>query len=217
MKLTLDVENTVTHRDGKLHLDPFETDNKLVMIGCLTDNGKEQLFHMDDLDDNLYSITRVRSNIQELLDQATILIGHNIVHDLVWLWECGFVYDGNVFDTMLAEYVLQRGQKNPLSLELCAQRYELATQKQDTLKEYLNRGVSVADIPKEELSEYLNADLHATKQLYDRIVTRLNSEQDSGLLNTIHLTNRVACVLARMYHRGFKVNRDELLKVKQEF
>jgi len=27
MKLTLDVENTVTHRDGKLHLDPFETDN----------------------------------------------------------------------------------------------------------------------------------------------------------------------------------------------
>jgi hypothetical protein len=25
MKLTLDVENTVTHRDGKLHLDPFET------------------------------------------------------------------------------------------------------------------------------------------------------------------------------------------------
>jgi len=34
MKLTLDVENTVTHRDGKLHLDPFETDNKLVMVGC---------------------------------------------------------------------------------------------------------------------------------------------------------------------------------------
>ena len=44
MKLTLDVENTVTHRDGKLHLDPFESDNRLVMVGCLTDKGEEYLF-----------------------------------------------------------------------------------------------------------------------------------------------------------------------------
>ena len=44
MKLTLDVENTVTTRDGKLHLAPFETENELVMIGCLTDTGKQYLF-----------------------------------------------------------------------------------------------------------------------------------------------------------------------------
>ena len=43
-------------------------------------------------------------------------------HDLLWLWECGFKYDGNVFDTMLGEYILQRGQKEPLSLEACAER-----------------------------------------------------------------------------------------------
>ena len=47
MKLTLDVENTVTHRGGKLHLDPFEADNKLVMVGCLTDTGKEYLYRDD--------------------------------------------------------------------------------------------------------------------------------------------------------------------------
>ena len=33
MKLVLDVENTVTEREGKLHLDPFESDNTLTMIG----------------------------------------------------------------------------------------------------------------------------------------------------------------------------------------
>ena len=55
-----------------------------------------------------------------VLDRATILIGHNIVYDLMWLWECGFKYDGAVFDTMLAEYVLQRGIKEPLSFKrLC--------------------------------------------------------------------------------------------------
>ena len=102
MKLTLDVENTVTKRDGKMHLDPFEPDNKLVMVGCLTDQGNEYLYSMDR--DGAPHV-----EIQELLDQATILIGHNIAYDLMWLWESGFKYDGPVYCTMLAEYILQRG------------------------------------------------------------------------------------------------------------
>ena len=44
MKLTLDIEHTVTERDGKIHFDPFEPDNSLVMIGTLTDQGEEKLF-----------------------------------------------------------------------------------------------------------------------------------------------------------------------------
>ena len=152
MKLTLDVENTVTHRDGKLHLDPFETNNKLVMVGCLTDNGKEYLYR-DNFD-----------GVQELLDQATVLIGHNIVHDLMWLWECGFKYDGPIFDTMLGEYILQRGLKEPLSLEACAERYNLDTKKQDTMKEYFKNKVPVDEIPKQELYDYLSADLKETKE-----------------------------------------------------
>ena len=118
---------------------------------------------------------------------------------------------------MLGEYVLQRGQKQPLSLEACAQRYELETQKENTLKEYLKKGVSVGDIPIDELSNYLSADLHATQQLYNKIQERLQGDEDSGLNKTIKMTNRVACALARIFQRGFTVNRDELLRVKEEF
>ena len=50
MKLTLDVENTVTKRDGKMHLDPFEPDNSLTMVGVLTDQGMEQHFPFDHAD-----------------------------------------------------------------------------------------------------------------------------------------------------------------------
>ena len=32
MKLTIGVENTVTKRDDKMHLDPIEPTNKLVMV-----------------------------------------------------------------------------------------------------------------------------------------------------------------------------------------
>tara|TARA_R110000772_G_scaffold145903_2_gene256023 strand:+ start:539 stop:2551 length:2013 start_codon:yes stop_codon:yes gene_type:complete len=205
MKLTVDVENTVTHRGGKIHLDPFESTNKLVMVGCLTSTGKEYLFR-DTFD-----------GVQELLDEATILIGHNIVHDLMWLWECGFNYKGPVFDTMLGEYILQRGDKKPLSLEACAERYELETQKQDTLKEYFKQGVGVDEIPADELSSYLSADLHATQQLSDVIYRKLNTVEYASLMSTVILTNKVAVTLGRIYQRGFKVDKEKLEEVRVQF
>ena len=214
MKLTLDVENTVTKRDGKLHLDPFEPDNTLTMIGMLSDQGDEEIVTFDH--SQVEETKQGHIIVQRWLDQATVLIMHNAAHDLLWLWECGFVYDGPVFDTMLAEYVLQRGQKEPLSLEACAERYELDTKKQDTLKEYFKQGYSTRDIPHDELSEYLSADLHATQQLSDKLVYRLNSG-DSTLMPTVDLTNQVCVTLARIYQRGFAVELDTLEEVRTEF
>ena len=210
MKLTIDVENTVTKRDGKMHLDPFESTNKLVMVGCRTDKGVEYLYDMEN--DGQASV-----GIQELLDATTILIGHNIAYDLMWLWESGFRYDGPVFDTMLAEYILQRGIKQPLSLEACAERHDLATKKQDTLKQYFAKDMGVDEIPRAELSQYLSADLRATQQLCDMQYKRLNSTDDARLMDTVIFTNKVCLALAKIYRRGFKVDVDVLNDVKDEF
>ena len=210
MKLTLDVENTTTKRDGKLHLDPFEPDNKLVMVGCLIDQGNEYLYNMD-------RGGTPHVEIQELLDQATILIGHNIAYDLMWLWESGFRYDGPVYCTMLTEYILQRGLKEPLHLKDCAERYDLETKKQDTLKQYFAKGYATDEIPRDELSEYLSADLRATQQLCDAQYKKLNSEQYAGLMDSVILTNKVTVTLANMYRKGFKVDQNKLNEVRQEF
>jgi DNA polymerase I-like protein with 3'-5' exonuclease and polymerase domains len=215
MKLTLDVENTVTKRDGKMHLDPFEPNNSLTMVGMLDDVGREHLIYFDHND--IEATPFGHGVVQNELDKATVLICHNAAYDLLWLWESGFKYDGPVFDTMLAEYVLQRGQKEPLSLEACAERYNLDTKKQDTLKEYFKKGYSTRDIPHDELAEYLSADLHATQQLSDKLVYRLNTEADAMLMPTVTLTNEVAVCLARIYQRGFKVDLDVLDSVRQEF
>ena len=215
MKLTLDVENTVTHRGGKMHLDPFEPENSLTMVGVLTDQGHEQHFPFDHAD--VPNQPDYHERVQWFLDQATVLICHNVAHDLLWLWESGFKYDGAVFDTMLVEYVLQRGLKEPLSLEACAERYELDTKKQDTLKEYFKKGYSTRDIPYNELCEYLSADLHATQQLADKLWYRLNTTADAGLLSTARLTNRVAKCLTKIYQTGFAVDLSKLDEVRSEF
>ena len=195
------------------------------MIGTLTDKGEEKIFtvyhnsvHGQPTEvEGMGLMNFDGAGVQELLNEATILVGHNIVHDLVWLWESGFQYDGPVFDTMLAEYVLQRGQKQPLSLEVCAERYDLNTKKRDTLKEYLSKGVSVADIPHDELSAYLSADLHATQELSDTLYKKLSTSPDSVLMEPVVLSNRVAISLARIYQRGFKIDQQALARVKEEF
>jgi DNA polymerase I-like protein with 3'-5' exonuclease and polymerase domains len=215
MKLTLDVENTVIKREGKLQLDPFEPENTLVMVGMLDDQGNETIVTFDhsEVDPTADGHTIVQST----LDNATILIGHNIGHDLVWLWESGFKYDGPVFDTMMMEYLIQRGVKQPLSLEACAERYELDTKKQDTLKAYLKQGVSVRDIPHTELSEYLSADLHATQQLAHELRVKLTSNDSAGMYNVSYLTNQMVTALSKIYMRGFNVDVAALEAVRVEF
>ena len=211
--LTLDVENTVVKRNGKMHLDPFEPENTLVMVGMLDDLGNEDIVTFDHSEQQ--PTTEGRQIVQQKLDDTALLIMHNAAHDLLWLWESGFTYDGAIFDTMLGEYVLQRGQKEPLSLDACAERYNLDTQKQDTLKEYFKQGYSVRDIPHAELSEYLSHDLHATQQLYLRLQT--SYEECTSLDGTIRLTNQLAIHLAKIYQRGFSVDMDALDGVRQEF
>ena len=213
MKLTLDIENTVTKRNDKLHLDPFEPENTLVMVGMLDDLGHEDIVTFDHSEQQ--PTTEGRSIVQRKLDETSLLIMHNAAHDLMWLWESGFTYEGEIFDTMLGEYVLQRGQKKPVSLEACAERYDLETKKQDTMKAWLKAGNSVRDMNYEELVSYLSDDIHATQQLYNRL--RKQYEECSSLEGTIKLTNQLAVHLARIYQRGFAVDLDALEEVRKEF
>ena len=198
-----------------MHLDPFEPENTLVMVGMLDGTGLEQIITFDHTEHP--PTLNGRQTVQDRLDRATLLVAHNAPHDLMWLWESGFTYNGEVFDTMLGEYILQRGQKEPLSLEACAERHQLHTKKQDTLKEYFKQGLNVSEIPHDELSEYLSADLHATQQLFRHQDKEYTFGKGKTLVDTIRLTNQLAVHLARIYQRGFKVDLTVLEEVRKEF
>ena len=215
----LDVENTITTKDNKKHLDPFERTNSLVMVGVYPLDAKDPSTYIFDhcditKDDDVVSN---RNKLQGILNETTTLVGHNISHDLLWLWESGFVYTGRVYDTMLSDYIFNRGVSQPLDLGTVARRYDCAVEKQDTLKEYFKKGYSTRDIPRKELDYYLRCDLACTKELYQKMQIRLESNQDAGLRNVIDITNEVSVVLARMYQSGFKIDMDKLDDVEKEF
>ena len=86
MRIVLDVENTVTKRDGKTLLDPFEETNFLVQVGTKNVDTPEQR--------NIFTFEHVEYNdrcgdnsrlLQSILDKTTLLIMHNAQHDLMWL------------------------------------------------------------------------------------------------------------------------------------
>ncbi len=218
MRLVLDVENTTNRRRDKLHLDPYEEGNFLVQVGMQNADNHEEL-HIVTLDhvEKKDTSGAGRKLIQQILDMTTLLIMHNAQHDLMWLWECGFKYDGPIYDTMLAEYILLRGQKDPLSLEACAERRNLNAQKDDTLKRYFKEGYNTNEIPLSELCFYLRCDLDTTRELFHSIEADYG-ETDSASLHTIRdVTFRTCQTLTRMYMSGIRVDRSALDDVRLQF
>ena len=164
MKLTLDVENTTTTRNGKLHLDPFEPENSLTMVGMLADTGEQRIVTFDHQD--VPATPNGKELVQEWLDNTTVLIMHNAAHDLLWLWESGFTYDGAVYDTMVFDYVWARGVKVPLSLDECCRRHQTTTKKKKgILEKYLQEGMGFDIIPHEIVEEYGIADVQSTYEV----------------------------------------------------
>lgn len=219
MITVLDVENTVTKRDGKLHLDPYEPQNTLVMVGIQVEGEEPKHWTFDHTEYDCKYEYRKRDceEIQSILDKTTLLVAHNAQHDLLWIWETGFKYEGAVWDTMLAEYVLQRAQKQPLSLEAVAERRNLQFKKQDTLKEYMKKGYQINEIPYEELKEYLYADLRTTMSLYYEQSLDLRDDVNRGLIPVIDLTMETCILLSNIYRNGFSVDVDALDQVRTEF
>ena len=218
MRLVLDVENSTTERNGKKHMDPFEISNHLVQVGMVNADNHDEL-HIVNIDhDESKDVSGAGHKlVQDVLDLTTLLIMHNAQHDLMWLWESGFKYDGLIYDTMLAEYILDRGQRNTLNLGACAERRNLEVQKDDTLKRYFKEGYNTNEIPLDELSFYLRCDLLSTSWLFHSIEADYAEPESKGLKGIRDTTFTTCKTLTRMYMSGIRVDRSALDEVRLQF
>ena len=218
MRLVLDVENSVTWRNGKTYNDPFEHTNTLTQVGMVNADNHDEL-HIVNIDHNDAKDTTGagRKLVQQILDMTTLLIMHNATHDLMWLWESGFTYEGDIYDTMLAEYLLCRGQKQPLSLAACAERRKLAEQKEDYLKECLKKGINTNETDLTKLSFYLRADLLTTSELFHSIEADYATPEAASLSAVRQVTFDTCKTLTRMYMSGIRVDLQELERVRHDF
>lgn len=102
---------------------------------------------------------------QLALNHADLVIGHNIKFDLQWIRACGFTYEGDIYDTMVAEYILSRSRRWPLGLAALTEKYDVTRKEKDMVAPYLEAGATFYDIPWEIVEEYGTADVIATQEV----------------------------------------------------
>ena len=154
--------------------------------------------------------------VQDILDKTKLLIGHNIKFDLLWLWEAGFKYDGRVYDTMIGEYVMNKGIKRSLKLKHCCE-YRGVVQKSDLIEPYLEKNISFERIPIGLVEEYGRLDVKATRSLYEAQMLQLKKPQHKHLINTLKTMCRFLVVLAKMEDNGIYIDMDVLDTLQKEF
>ena len=227
----LDVENGATWKTFKkrgsdkesewLDLTPFDPTNQLVSVGysckeSLSSSnqwGPVEYLCIDHVDEPPTPDAAI--TLQHVLNTTTILVGHNIKHDLKWLFECGFKYSGDLYDTMVAEYVMQKGIKKPLSLADLAVEHDLPLKKSELIEKYQDMGLSYHKIPWSLLKEYGTADIESTCALYENQILRL-CEVDH-LTPTITMMNEFIFSLVEMERNGVQIDTEALDEVEQEY
>ena len=218
MRTVLDVENNSLIREGKKIMDPWEPSNHLVQVGTLNvDNPDEMHLLTFDHQEKKDTTGGAAFVLQAVLDETTLLILHNARHDMPWLWESGFRYEGKIYDTMIGEYLLLRGVKRSTSLANCAEERQLPSRKLDVLKEYYKKGYNTDEIPLDELLEYLSGDLHVTRELFLAQEHDFSQPESQSMIRVRDISMDVCMTLCKMYQRGFKVDRDALEEVRKEF
>jgi DNA polymerase I-like protein with 3'-5' exonuclease and polymerase domains len=161
--LTFDVETTHSEKPGGGHTPLPYFGNYLVSIGYKWLQSRvayDCYYHSTEP-----ATPAATHGFQLALDNADLLIGHNIKFDLTWIRECGFVYEGAIYDTMVAEYILAKAQRWPLGLAALAEKYGVTKKEKDLVTPYLESGKTFYDIPWEIVREYGIADVKATEEI----------------------------------------------------
>lgn len=222
MKLVLDCETTWVIKDkNKRNPSPFLPANKLVSVGVIafdndnTQKGQRYYFfnHVDGAPDS----TENHARLQKLLNATTLLIGHNIKFDLQWLRECGFTYDGLIWDTMIAEYMLARGVKTGLSLEELAKRMNVSNKKVDLIQPFFDKGDSFFEIPKAIIEVYGIADCKATWEIYLKQCKRYEHPENSGMRLIRDHMFEFCNVLTEVERNGIAIDTITLETIEKEF
>ena len=214
----IDVETTFVMNDNRrTDPSPFNSQNRLVSIQYAI-NDKDihfRWFHHKDL--KCIDTRDAFTEIQSVLNNTTLLVGHNIKFDLIWLWESGFKYTNKVYDTMIGEYLLLRQQKQGISLSDSCVRRNVAMKKSELIDDYLKQGIGFDEMPMDTVKEYGIGDIESTRQLHIAQSNLYKSSHNSIMHKHLKLMNNFLPVLATIERNGIKIDFSTLHKVRADY
>ena len=218
--LVLDLETTVERIDGRIDNSPKNPRNKCVAAywGWL---GEETVDHVNKLiwHHNDYDGCDPTMALEADLEAADGMICHNTKFDAEWLQEMGFILPPIVFDTMIIEYLLAKGQRKPLSLKESAIRRNVKSLKKSDLIDDMFKveGLGFEEMPLEIVNEYAEADVKACGELFLAQQVILERDHNQSLKKVIPFMHEMLLFLCEIEMNGVKIDLDELERVEWEF
>jgi len=185
-------------------LNPFEHD----IIGISFSFEKNKAFYLP-LCGKYFSMNDVQPFLVQVFENETALkVAHNLKFDLRMLKKYGIIIHGKVFDTMIANYLLNPEGKH--SLDFLAET--LLSYKTVAFDELLPVKNPLPDqikmIPIEDMKNYACEDADITLQLFDLLQPKIQESGMLQLMDTIEMP--LVEVLAHMEDEGIALNTNEL-------
>ena len=150
------------------------------------------------------------NNFQPLFNNASITwVGQNIKYDLLMLKWYGFELQGNIFDTMLAHYVIEPDGKS--SMDLLSAKflgYQPVSITELIGKKGKGQG-NMRDIEIEKIKEYAAEDADITLQLKNVFLPLIKKEQVEKVFAEVE--NPLVKVLTNMEFEGIRID-EQFLK-----
>jgi DNA polymerase I len=141
-------------------------------------------------------------------DATKIWIGQNTKYDMLILKWYGIALAGNIFDTMLAHYVIEPDGKR--SMDLLSEKflgYQPVSIEELIGKKGKNQG-SMRDVELEKIKEYAAEDADITLQLKQKFEPLLKEKEVEKVFNEVE--NPLVKVLVDMEYEGIRVDVDFL-------
>lgn len=205
--IVIDTETSLhNHEIGKFKAHPISPNNWIVWLGA-------QALNPATLE-TLSTPVTIRYVDKDNVDfgvyfdpDKTILVGHNIGYDLLFLanpnnksyqqWRDYLNHPGClIWDTQLAAYRLSGHTHISPSMDKVAEQYGLQL-KPGNMKDYWNNGISTEDIPNAEVQPYLEHDVNTTSEIMRRQIIQA---AEAGMLDMlrIEMQSRVTTILMEL-------------------
>ncbi len=197
--LVIDVETTIKNKGSS-----FTKDNKLCLVGLMTWFDQYKIYDIE-YSQNPYG--NKLNEIQEQIEQSSILVGFNIKFDLHWLRRYGVnFHHRKIWDCQIAHFLITQQQSRFPSLDGVAAFYELGM-KEDVVKGMWDEGIDTPNIPWAILESYLKQDLNLTYKIYLKQKEYFNLHPDLYRLFYLEMVDLL--VLEEMEWNGMRFDKEQ--------
>ena len=202
-------------REGKfgfkfLISDNNYIENKIILIGIKSGSGITQIINLESNKEEF--INRFKTVFE---DKHIEKIGHNLKSDIVILSRLGIDIENFTFDSMIAGYLIDPSQSS----------YSINNISKDYLNYYgideeslLGKGKnkkSFGDLSEEESGEYISFILDTVFNVESKMKEIIKEQEMLELYYNVELP--LVKVLGSMEFLGFKIDKNELIRLGDEF